>query len=142
MQPLVIKVIGRPAPQGSKRHVGKGRMIEQSTRVQPWREAVKHAALAALGDRPRADGPIAVEVAFFFDKPKSAPKRRRTWPVTRTSGDLDKLLRATFDALTDAGVWRDDAQVISCNAEKVYTDDEDAPLVRPGAVISVIEVTQ
>ena len=29
-----------PAPQGSKRHVGGGRLIEASKRVKPWRQAV------------------------------------------------------------------------------------------------------
>ena len=30
-------VLGLPAPQGSKRHVGEGRMVESSKRVKPWR---------------------------------------------------------------------------------------------------------
>ena len=34
-------VHGLPAPQGSKRHVGKGVMVESSKYVKPWREAVK-----------------------------------------------------------------------------------------------------
>ena len=36
---IEIKVIGLPAPQGSKRHVGHGVMIESSNNVKPWREA-------------------------------------------------------------------------------------------------------
>lgn len=41
---------GTPAPQGSKRHVGRGVMIESSKNLKPWREAVKYAALAAKPD--------------------------------------------------------------------------------------------
>src|ERR1700676_3259288 len=37
---MKITVRGIPAPQGSKRHVGGGRMIEMSKAVGPWREAV------------------------------------------------------------------------------------------------------
>lgn len=153
-KPLLITVIGKPAPQGSKRFVGNGRMIESSKRVKPWREAVKEAALDALelcasqtyGDPAaavllRLDGPVAVEIAFCFDKPKSAPKRRRTWPVTRSSGDLDKNIRACFDALTEAGAFRDDSQVVTVLAHKYFTDDPGAPLSIPGAVIAVQEVT-
>ena len=33
-------VFGLPAPQGSKRHVGEGRMVESSKRVKPWRRQV------------------------------------------------------------------------------------------------------
>ena len=43
---------------------------------------------------------------------------------------LDKALRATFDALTEAGIWRDDKLVAQVTASKVYGD-------RPGARIHV-----
>jgi len=128
-------------------------MVESSKKVAPWREAVKHAALASIqaecearfgGVYPsaflRLDGPVRLDIAFVFDKPKSAPKRRRTWPITRASGDVDKLQRSTFDALTDAGVMRDDSQVVDVHARKVFTDDPAAPLQVPGAVIRVWEV--
>ena len=138
MQPLVITVHGKPAPQGSKRHVGNGVMLESSAKVKPWREAVKSAALQVRGDR--LEGAVEVAVCFTFDKPKSAPKRRRTWPVTRSSGDVDKLLRSTFDALTDAGVFKDDSQIVHVSAWKAFTDDDNAPMNTPGAVIRVREV--
>lgn len=138
---LVITVHGKPAPQGSKRHVGNGVMIESSKRLRPWREDVKAAALTVLNGQPRIeDAPVCAHITFCFDKPLRAPKRRPIWPITRSSGDVDKLVRAVFDALTDAGVWRDDAQVISVTADKIHTDDPDAPLRVPGAVVRIWEV--
>lgn len=133
---LVITVHGTPAPQGSKRHVGGGRMVESSAKVKPWREAVKWAALT----RPEPatlDGPILVEVTFTVRKPTSAPKRLTSWPVTRSSGDIDKLLRATLDALTDAGVMRDDSQVVEVTARKVYPGEGIDALEHPGALIRI-----
>lgn len=38
-----FSVLGLPAPQGSKTHVGEGRMVESSKRVKPW-HAYKHYA--------------------------------------------------------------------------------------------------
>jgi Holliday junction resolvase RusA-like endonuclease len=35
-----------PAPQGSKRHVGKGVLVESCRNVKPWRELVAQAAMA------------------------------------------------------------------------------------------------
>jgi Holliday junction resolvase RusA-like endonuclease len=34
--------------------------------------------------------------------------------------DLDKLQRAILDGFTDAGVWRDDSQVVRIRATKQY----------------------
>lgn len=151
---LVITVLGVPAPQGSKRHVGHGVMIESSKKVKPWREAVKAATwqrLQALSVETYGgtgqehtfritDRPVRVDIDFYFDKPKSAPKRRRTWPITRSSGDVDKLVRSSLDALTDAGAFKDDSQVIDVHARKRYTDDPDTELRVPGAVIRVWRV--
>lgn len=141
--PVVITVIGHPAPQGSKRHVGRGVMVESSKKVKPWRDAVK----AAISDYRQDAGldsfrfdqgiPLVVKACFHFDKPKSAPKKRRVWPVTRSSGDVDKLLRSTFDALTDSGLIHDDSQIVTAVGIKVHTCDPDAFMAMPGAVILI-----
>lgn len=153
---LVITVYGKPATQGSKRarpifkgrgedkvFTGKVAQVEENKeKHKAWRIAVKEAALAVVDGLPRIeDAPVHINVVFCFDKPKSAPKRRRTWPITRSSGDVDKLQRATFDALTDAGVFKDDSQIVQVRADKVFTDDPAAPLTVPGAFICVLEVT-
>lgn len=128
---LHFRVLGTPAPQGSKRHVGHGVMVESSKKVGPWREAVKAAYLNRYGiRRSPLDGPLQLSVVFDLPKPASAPKRF-TRPAKRP--DLDKLLRSTMDALTDCGVWRDDAQVVRIIAEKQYAVNP------PGAAISVTE---
>lgn len=136
----------RPAPQGSKRHVGRGRLLEQSKRVAPWREAVDKAARDArvvghIGavpvHKPALDGPLSVEIVFTVRKPASAPKTRVTWPTTRDSGDIDKLLRSTFDALTTAGAIADDSRIVEITARKVFPGEGLDALETPGAVIRV-----
>lgn len=140
----------RPAPQGSKRHVGQGRLLEQSKRVAPWRVAVDEAARAAMtvrhmlkyGGMPAAppqplDGPLSVEIVFTVRKPASAPKRRVTWPTTRDSGDLDKLLRSSFDALTTGGAIADDSRIVEVSSRKVFPGEGLDALETPGAVIRV-----
>lgn len=136
---IAFGVSGRPAPQGSKRHVGRGRMVESSRHVQPWRDAVRADALkattAVTGWRP-LDAPLLVDMVFTVAKPTSAPKRRRTWP--QTMPDLSKLARSTEDALTDAGVWRDDARVVEYGRlAKVYPGEDPDSLLAPGALIRV-----
>lgn len=152
-----IVVYGSPAPQGSKRHVGNGRMIESSAKVRPWRQDVKAAAEAwrfglcvmsvdgqpvrVIDNGPHRvlalplDYPLRVRMAFTLPKPQSAPKRRQTWPM-RTP-DLSKLVRSTEDALTDAGIWRDDARVVECVAAKRYPGEGADALDAPGCVIEI-----
>lgn len=151
---MKIVVYGNPAPQGSKRFLGvrggKGIMVESSKAVKPWREAVKCAALNCLEDdhaplsierhcNGALIGAVSVRMVFTVPKPKSAPKRTRTWPDRKP--DLSKLVRSTEDALTDAGVWEDDARVVRCEASKVYPGEGTDALHIPGVVIHVEQVT-
>lgn len=135
---LGFLVTGVPKPKGSLRHVGHGRMVEQIDN-RPWRDAVTwHAAnmLRRLG-QDTFTGPVEVTVNLAIPKPKSAPKTRRTWPITRSSGDVDKHLRLILDALVDAAVLHDDSQVVHATVSKAYAD----PLTGPGAWIQVTEMT-
>ncbi len=138
---LLITAFGRPITQGSKTRTRFGMRDDNAVTLKPWREAVKTAALDAMPGRGRLDGPVSVDIIATFDRPKSAPKLRRTWPVTRRSGDIDKIVRAIFDALTDAGVWRDDSQVVAVTAVKIHVGDVGA-LHIPGARILVAAVAE
>lgn len=126
MQSLLFRVNGLPAPQGSKRHVGNGRMIEASKKVGPWREAVKE-AVSSLSFTP-FDGAIAIDIKFYLPRPKTVKRPKPTVPP-----DLDKLVRGLFDALTIANVWMDDALAIEVCATKHY-ETEDEP---PGCVVAI-----
>lgn len=152
---MTITVYGSPAPQGSKKFMGirggKGIMVESSKAVKPWREAVKCAALeliigsglgalTSVNQWGRIDGPIEVRMVFTVPKPKSAPKRIRTYPDRKP--DLSKLVRSTEDALTDAGVWEDDARIVRCVASKCYPGEGLDSLQIPGAVIRIRQVSE
>lgn len=145
-----IVVYGMPAPQGSKRYVGtsktgRGILVESSAKVRPWRQDVKAAALESraaneMGMRVAVCGPLNVHMIFTLPKPASAPKRRRTWPDRKP--DLSKLVRSTEDALTDAGVWEDDARIVRLVASKCYPGEGPDALHIPGAVIEISEVNE
>jgi crossover junction endodeoxyribonuclease RusA len=154
---LTVEVRGLPAPQGSKSYKGqtkKGRPIlaESSAALKPWRLQVQSALEDAMQDlRVRAarrdldpwqsfpiEGPVAVVATFTMRKPKSAPKTRRTFPVTKP--DVDKLLRAVLDAGTAAGVWGDDSQVIEETARKAYPREHLGALEVPGLTLAVYSI--
>jgi crossover junction endodeoxyribonuclease RusA len=115
-----ITVAGIPAPQGSKRHVGGGRMIEMSRAVGPWREAVRAETQRAMAGKAPVAGPVYVTVIFGLPRPKSLPKSQ-CHPVKRP--DVDKLARAVLDGMTAGGAFADDSQVVRLRAEKRFAGE-------------------
>jgi crossover junction endodeoxyribonuclease RusA len=112
----------RPAPQGSKRHVGRGIMVEQSTNLKPWREAVRQEALKTCASM--ALGPVFLELAFRFARPKGHFNAKGQLKATAprhviTKPDIDKIQRSTLDALTGV-LFKDDSQVCRVVAIKSY----------------------
>lgn len=123
MSGLRFEVIGLPGAQGSKRHVGHGIMVESSKKVAPWREAVANAARTAHHGHQPLDGPLSLTVVFRLPATSSwkAADRTRGWRWKDRTPDLDKLLRSTGDALTQAGVIADDARLVNITARKIET---------------------
>lgn len=123
-----FSVPGRPRPQGSKRPIPTKagvRLVEQVRGLPDWRAQVRHEAWQACPRGP-TDLPVGVHLSFVFARPKghyrangdlflSAP----LWPAKRSVGDLDKLCRAVFDAVTGVMIV-DDSQVVTVVARKVF----------------------
>ncbi len=134
---IEIDVIGTPAPQGSKRHVGGGRMVESSKKVKPWRSAVAAEALNhTFGPWPY----VGVAVTFRLKRPKSHYRTGRFADQLRADAprypakypDLDKLCRSTLDGLKAGQAFADDSQVVVLEARKVFADRN-----QPGAWIQL-----
>jgi len=148
-----IVVHGTPAPQGSKKFVGMRAghavLVESSKKVGPWRKAVVAAASSAICMAADAAGrfrafscPLRVWMTFYLVRPKDHYRSGKFSHMLRDDApihpsvypDVSKLARSTEDALTDAGVWLDDAQVVTYAVlEKRYATAEFAP----GAVITI-----
>lgn len=126
-------VAGIPIPQGSKTaYVVNGRAVladANGKKLKPWRKEITRIARASWLDRAQLMGPVRLDVVFVFARPVSVKRR-----LPAVAPDLDKLVRAIGDGVTDAGVWKDDGQVIRLVAEKVYG-------AAPGVHVSVSEMS-
>lgn len=142
-----FEVVGTPRPQGSKRafvnkHTGRAQMTEQSKHVYTWRDDIRSAAARAMGAAMPTGKAVRVLAEFIVARPKadfgtgknadalkpSAPIH----PIKKTSGDIDKLLRALFDAMSGI-VYDDDAQVVNVHSVRRFA----VGFERPGAFVTV-----
>jgi crossover junction endodeoxyribonuclease RusA len=129
---IAFTAFGVPAPQGSTKAFMRPGMrhpvvTADCSRTKPWRQAIVDASREVMAGCPPFEGPVEVRVVFYLPRPKSAPKRI-TEPAKLP--DLDKLVRALFDAL-----------VVAVDARKAFAggrhdDDEGGPGV-PRAHIAV-----
>jgi crossover junction endodeoxyribonuclease RusA len=111
-----FSVEGLPAPQGSKKHVGNGRMVEASKYLPAWRKAIE-TECKNLFEEPM-DGALEVELWFYLPRPSSIS---REFPTVMP--DVDKLVRGCLDGMTKGGAIVDDSRVVDLHAYKRYSFD-------------------
>lgn len=163
MHGATITVHGEPAGQGQITFLGKGRGAKHTNEktLKPWRRAIIRAVRDTTGCHGYTDWngicltcrtpkqehglyanvPTRADITITVDKPKSNPKRRQTWPITRSSTDIDHHARACLDSLSESGVIKDDSQVIELSIRKVYPGEHPEALDQPGAIIRLYTLT-
>ena len=129
-EPIRFTVFGVPQPKGSaKAFVPRGWtrpvITSDNKGLRAWETLIRGEAQQHAGETFWATDPVTVTLAFFLPRPASLPKR-----ITRCTKkpDVDKLARATLDALTGV-LFHDDAQVVYLCATKHYASAAEAPRV-------------
>jgi crossover junction endodeoxyribonuclease RusA len=137
---IAFFVAGEPKPQGSTKsfyvkRINKVVTTHGNKDTKAWRARIANEAQRANERRALSfysgDCSHGYRVAciFIFTKPRSAPKRRH---LNTKRPDLDKLVRAVLDGLTNV-IIPDDSQVVQITASKRYGASEESP----GASITV-----
>jgi Holliday junction resolvase RusA-like endonuclease len=128
MAEVSLSVTGDPASQGSHA-IMNGRIVQvNSSKHKAWRKAIVQEAIATLPDDWQPiDEPCELIVNFYIPKPKTVDRQ-----LPSVSPDLDKLIRAVGDSLTDSGVVIDDSRIVRISARKLYAEG-----IAPGATIQV-----
>lgn len=125
-------VPGVPRPQGSKDHVGGGRLVESSKGLREWRWRVGLAANQARRGAALHAGAVRATLVFVMPRPKGLHRDTPTPPMVQPP-DIDKLARGVLDALTGTLIV-DDALVTSLgDTHKRYAE----PAEPPGVQITV-----
>ena len=138
------KVIGTPVPQGSSKGFNRGgRVIITSANknLKPWRNTMASNFVEAIGSRqaPLFSGPVEVSATFIMPRIASLPKSREKAHTVKP--DLDKLLRALGDSLSESQVLADDALITQySNLKKRYALVGEAPGVEVTVKLVVDEI--
>ena len=133
-EPIMIVVRGKPAPQGSKVSFRNGYMKETSPFLMPWRNQIVSACIEQkINNGKIIEDPVEIFIDFLFHRPQSHYGTGRNegnlkpsapqYPITRTTGDIDKLCRSTLDGLSvpSGGILlRDDSLVVNLRAKKSF----------------------
>jgi crossover junction endodeoxyribonuclease RusA len=141
MSAITFTVAGMaPQPQGSKRHLGNGVMVESCKNLKPWRYLVQQAAINL--NHPTITGPVSLSCIFLFPRPKSHYTAKGTLRPSAPAfhsvkPDGSKCLRSTEDALVDAGLLQDDARIATSTYTKRYCTQNESP----GALITIIPLS-
>ena len=139
---ITIQVPGIAQPAGSKKGFHRGGhvvIVDANDKARPWKDRVIAEARSVIGRAAPLDGPLRLTVTFGLPRPaghygkKGLRASARAYPTVKP--DATKLIRCTEDALTEAGVWRDDAQVVEQLVRKVYTE-------QPGTTIHVGSISE
>lgn len=135
-----IRVIGTPAPQGSKNAFvvnGRAVVVDKNPKtLKPWRDAVAQACSEAItsGVGWTITGPCRVTIDFVMAPIKSDPDRC----AHVVAPDGDKLTRGTLDALKNGRAYTDDALACQLVIRKRYAWDDEAE----GAYIELADLTE
>ena len=146
---VTFYVAGAPIPQGSvtahaaRRKDGSHYGVVHyavGSKLHAWRREVSKGARAAWGD-DMTYHPVTLALVFYKARPLAHyqglafdVRPRYADDVPDGAPDLDKLVRAVMDALTEV-VYFDDAQVVEIGATKRYVPNRE---FRPGVEVSII----
>ncbi len=126
--PLSFFVAGVARPKGSHKSIvvgGEAHLIGASAKEYGWRQTVTSRAVEAMNGLPPIEGPVAIILEFFEQRPKGHFKKngdlRPAAPLWPTKApDADKLMRSIGDALNGV-CYRDDSQICDATIRKRYT---------------------
>ena len=133
MTDIEFTIPGVPVAQPRQRHAIRGKFVANYTPSKHPVNAFKAVAIMAaqaVCSEP-IDQPVLLWVTFIMPRP--ATMTRKTKPNPRAwhakKPDLDNLEKSLLDALTTAGVWRDDSQVVWVNKQKIIAAGDEQPCV-------------
>jgi Holliday junction resolvase RusA-like endonuclease len=116
-----IFINGLPKAQPRPRMAKSGHVYNPDT-ADAWKEEIKASFLPIR--RQPINEPVRLRVSFYLPAPKAMKINADTSVPHGKKPDLDNLLKAVMDAMSNIGVWEDDALVYAVDSSKWYTREK------------------
>lgn len=116
-------LLGQPVALGRPRVGKNGRLYTPRTSREYQQFQLE--ALGGKWEQGKLEGAIRIQMTFISKRPKRIKTKGRTWKNTKP--DLDNHIKMVLDILTKWGIWEDDNQVTSLQAEDFYASENEEP---------------
>jgi len=132
-----FKVVGKATPHSYKaQNFGKFASIYTPKNVKEWKAFVQTYLQSSDLVGKKIEGPIRLDMDFFFERPKSHFGTGKNLGVIKKSApefhikkpDTENLLKPVKDVMTRLGFFKDDSQIVSEHIRKQW------------GVISMVEI--
>ena len=117
-EPITFRIEGVPVAQPRHRASFRGGFakmyIPKDHSIHHWKGCIARIAFEHIENM--IEHCVKVDVLFVF----KAKRKSEIGNFKSSKPDIDNLLKAALDALTDAGMWSDDSQVVQVSAAKMF----------------------
>jgi Holliday junction resolvase RusA-like endonuclease len=124
---VTFRVDGTPVPKGRPRFARRGKFVSTYTdkTTLQYEDLIADGAKRAMGMSEPFEVPLEVFFYFSMPIPKSYSKKRTEACLSGLERpmkkDLDNLIKSVSDGMNKI-VYKDDGQIVSLHATKVYGD--------------------
>jgi Holliday junction resolvase RusA-like endonuclease len=124
---LLLDIIVPGTPKGAKRHRvslrGSRPVMHHDDGHLAAEDRITRIAWSAWGGQPKLDEPLVVEITTWHRRPDRLKRKRDANDGARLyigKPDADNVAKLVMDAITQAGVWKDDTRVADLVVRRRY----------------------
>ncbi len=123
MNKITFIVPGEPIAQPRHRVAKGGAYIKKDHPIHKWKADIASQTLLDGYANKKIEDPVKLKAIFKMPIPENRKKTASENTPHIIKPDIDNLLKAVMDVLTQTGVFKDDNIVYDINASKVYSTE-------------------